>query len=56
MTLYAVHHAWIDGHAVKAPVGIWSEGGVSFYPPETESHRKKGRFASENRGLADGLG
>lgn len=45
MTLYAVHHAWIDDHAVKAPVGIWSEGGASFYPAETESHRKGGSQA-----------
>lgn len=45
MTLYAVHHAWIDDHAVKAPVGIWGEGGVSFYPAETESYRKKGSQA-----------
>jgi len=45
MTLYAVHHAWIDDHAVKAPVGIWGEGGVSFYPPETEGYRKGGSQA-----------
>lgn len=45
MTLYAVHHAWIDGHAVKAPVGIWSEGGVSYYPPQTASHRNDGSQA-----------
>ena len=45
MTLYAVHHAWIDDHAVKAPVGIWGEGGISFYPPETEMYRKKGSQA-----------
>jgi hypothetical protein len=45
MTLYAVHHAWIDDHAVKAPVGIWGEGAISFYPPETESYRKKGSQA-----------
>jgi hypothetical protein len=42
MTLYAVHYAWIEDHATKAPVGIWSEGGVSFYPAEMESHRKGG--------------
>lgn len=45
MTLYAVHHAWIDDHTVKAPVGIWKEGGISFYPAETESYRKKGSQA-----------
>lgn len=45
MPLYAVHLAWVDGHAVKAPVGIWAEGGVSYYPAETESHRAGGEIA-----------
>lgn len=45
MALYAIHYAWIDEHAMKAPVGIWGEGGVSFYPAETEDHRKGGSQA-----------
>lgn len=45
MTLYAVHYAWVDDHATKAPVGIWGEGGICFYPPETDDYRSKGSQA-----------
>lgn len=45
MTLYAVHYAWIDGHAEKAPVGIWAEEGTAHYPPDCEEHRSGGSEA-----------
>jgi hypothetical protein len=45
MTLYAIHLAWVDGHAAKAPVGIWGEGGMAFYPAEMEGHREGGTQA-----------
>lgn len=45
MTLYAIHYAWIDGHSAKAPVGLWGEGGVSHYLPETEGLRAAGSLA-----------
>ncbi len=45
MTLYAVHYAWIDGHAAKGPVGIWAKGGVSYYPVRTKKYEGDGSQA-----------
>ena len=42
MTLYALHHDWIDGHAAQAPVGIWNEHGESHYPPFTVHLQHRG--------------
>ncbi|MGV3733055.1 MAG: hypothetical protein ACO1N6_06610 [Microcella sp.] len=42
MTLYALHHDWIDGHAAQAPVGIWDEDGESYYPPFTVHLQHRG--------------
>lgn len=42
MTLYALHHDWIDGHATQAPVGIWNEHGESYYPPFTVHLQHRG--------------
>lgn len=42
MTLYALHHDWIDGHAAQAPVGLWNEHGESYYPPFTVHLRHRG--------------
>ena len=42
MTLYALHYQWIDDQSGPTPVGIWGEGGASFYPTEMQSHREDG--------------
>ncbi|MBA4248549.1 MAG: hypothetical protein C0444_09700 [Microbacterium sp.] len=42
MTLYALHHDWIDGHVAQAPVGIWNEDGESYYPPFTVHLQHRG--------------
>lgn len=47
MALYAIHYAWLKGHGAKAPVGIWGEGGVSYYPPETQQHEPAGHLAKD---------
>jgi hypothetical protein len=52
-TKYAVHHAWIDGHAQKGPVGIWDEFGNSYYPQATATHQPDGAASFHNRGQHD---
>lgn len=42
MPTYAIHHDWIDGHAMQGPVGIWNELGESHYPASTEHLRGRG--------------
>lgn len=46
MTLYAVHHDRIDGHAMQGPVGIWNEHHESHYPAITEHLKPRGHRAS----------
>lgn len=46
MTLYAIHHDWIDEHAMQGPVGIWDEDGGSYYPGITEHLKDRGHRAS----------
>lgn len=45
MTLYAVHHDWVDGHGMQGPVGIWDENEQSYYPARTEHLKHRGNRA-----------
>ena len=46
-----MHYAWVEGHAVKAPVGVWGEGGVSFYPEEwADFHADGSQAETESAG------
>jgi hypothetical protein len=40
MTLYALHYQWIGDLLRPTPVGIWGEGGTSFYFTDSEAHWK----------------
>jgi hypothetical protein len=42
MPTYAIHHDWIDGHAMQGSVGIWNEFGENYYPANTEHFRGRG--------------